>query len=103
MCRKCYFFSRIQSKILKKDLNLEVTNDKIKFLNENVSEAEIENTITSPSERQGDFKLYVLSESPFVTLTSDDNNASLSLMFNFQQTKLNRLLLKLTAKLISLF
>lgn len=65
-------------------------NNQIKFLNENVSEAEIENTITSPSERQGDFKLYVLSESPFVTLTSDDNNASLSFNVQFSTNKIEQ-------------
>ena len=48
------------------------TGNTISFLNDNVSEAEIENTITRPSERNNDFNLFVLSDIPFVTLTSED-------------------------------
>lgn len=44
------------------------------FYNKVTSTANIENTITRPTERGDNFKLYILSESPYISLTSDDNN-----------------------------
>ncbi len=65
-------------------------NNQIRFLNENLPEAEIENTITKPADRQGDFKLFVLSESPYISLTSNDNNATLSLNVEFSTNKIEK-------------
>lgn len=53
--------------------NFKSTNN-VQFLNNAISEAEIENTITIPSQRNDNFNLFVLSSTPYVTFTSDDNN-----------------------------
>ncbi len=50
-------------------------NSTVQFLNNNIDEVEIENTITRPAQRSDNFKLFVLSDSPFISLTSDDNSA----------------------------
>lgn len=63
----------------------------------------IENTITKPTERSDNFKLYVLADSPFISLTSDDNSISLSMQFSTEKIentsdnineKINKLILK---------
>lgn len=63
----------------------------------------IENTITKPSDRSDNFKLYVLADSPFISLTSDDNSISLSMQFSTEKIentsddiseKINKLILK---------
>ncbi len=63
----------------------------------------IENTITRPSERSDNFKLYVLSTSPYITLTSDDNNLNFSMQVSTEKiettsddidNKINQLILK---------
>ena len=64
------------------------TGNTISFFNDNVSEAEIENTITRPTERLGDFNLFVLSDVPFITMTSDDNQTSLTLNVKFSTNKI---------------
>lgn len=77
----------------------------VHFLNNNISEAEIENTIITPEQQNNKFQLFVLSESPYVTLTSSDNNADLTLNVKFStekisntsseiETKINKLILK---------
>lgn len=48
----------------------------------------IENTITRPSERNDNFKLFVLSSKPFITFTSDDNSTSLQLSVKFSTDKI---------------
>lgn len=48
----------------------------------------VENTITRPSERSDNFKLYVLSETPYVTLTSDDSSTSMNLSMHFSTEKI---------------
>jgi len=67
------------------------------------SNTNIENTITRPTERSDNFKLYILSESPFISLTSDDNNVSLSMQFSTEKIEstsdninenINKLILK---------
>ena len=67
------------------------------------SNSNIENTITRPTERSDNFKLYILSESPFISLTSDDNNVSLSMQFSTEKIEttsdsinenINKLILK---------
>ena len=73
------------------------------FISKTISNTNIENTITRPSERTDNFKLYVLSDSPYISLTSDDNSMSLSVQFSTQKIentsddiseKINKLILK---------
>ena len=73
------------------------------FLSKVSSTANIENTITKPTDRTDNFKLYVLSDSPYVTLSSDDNTMSLSVQFSTEKIenvsddineKINKLILK---------
>ena len=59
------------------------TSNNTNFLNENINTLNIENTITKPSERTDNFKLYVLSNKPFISLTSNDNSTSLDINFQF--------------------
>ncbi len=72
------------------------------FLNKMTSSTNIENTITKPSERNDNFKLYNLSSSPYITFVSDDN-VSLSIQFSTDKIettsdeideKINKLILK---------
>lgn len=74
-----------------------------KFLNQVTSTSDIENTITKPSDRTDTFKLYTLSSSPYISLTSDDNNINLSIQFSTEKIestsddideKINKLILK---------
>lgn len=85
------------------NMKIRATGNHIQFLNNNISEAEIENTITIPSERTDNFNLFVLSSTPFVTLTSDDNNLNINVKFSTNQiaetsdeieNKINSLILK---------
>lgn len=73
------------------------------FLSKVSSTANIENTITRPTDRTDNFKLYVLSDSPYITLSSDDNTMSLSVQFSTEKIenvsddineKINKLILK---------
>lgn len=64
------------------------TGNTISFLNDNISEAEVENTITRPSERNNDFNLFVLSDIPFVTLTSEDAPTDFSFYVKFSTNKI---------------
>lgn len=83
---------------------IKTSGNHIQFLNNNVSEAEIENTIKVPSQRTDNFNLFVLSSTPFVTLSSDDNNSlNLNVKFSTNQitetsdeieSKINSLILK---------
>lgn len=84
---------------------IKTIGNQIHFLNNNISEAEIENTITTPSEQHNKFQLYVLSDTPYITLTSDDNKISLDLNVKFStdkiattsneiESKINKLILK---------
>ena len=77
----------------------------VNFLNNTISEVNVENSITTPAERTDTFKLFVLSESPYISLTSDDNSASLNMFVKFStnkieetsdeiDTKINTLILK---------
>lgn len=74
-----------------------------KFISSMATTTNIENTITRPEERTDNFKLYVLSTSPFISLTSDDNNINLSMQFSTEKIetasdnineKINKLILK---------
>lgn len=83
---------------------LNAKNDSIQFINNKIDELEIENTITRPNERTDNFKLYILSESPYVTFSSDDNSTfSMSIKFSTDkieetsseiESKINTLILK---------
>lgn len=81
-----YDFSN--EKNLNKKRSITSTGNTISFLNNNISEVEIENTIVKPSDRTNDFDLFVLSDIPFVTMTSDDNNTSFSLCVKFSTNKI---------------
>ena len=63
----------------------------------------IENTITKPESRTDNFKLYTLSSTPFISLTSDESNVTLSIEFSTEKIettsdeindKINKLILK---------
>ena len=75
------------------------------YLTNTLDNLNVENTITRPSERTDNFKLFVLSSKPFITLTSDDNASSLEFSMSFSTekientsdeicTKINTLILK---------
>lgn len=57
------------------------------FYTKIASDSNIENTITRPSERTDNFKLYILSSSPYISLTSDDNN-NMDLRIHFSTEKI---------------
>lgn len=59
------------------------TSNTTNFLNENASTLDIDNTITRPSERTDNFKLFVLSNKPYISLTSNDNSTSLDISLKF--------------------
>ena len=59
-----------------------------KYISPYTTSTTVENTITRPSERSDNFKLYVLSDTPFVTLTSDDNTTKLNLSMQFSTEKI---------------
>lgn len=74
-----------------------------KLFNSIARNTNIENTITKPSERTDNFKLYILSETPYISLTSTDNSVNLSMQFSTEKIettsediseKINKLILK---------
>lgn len=69
-------------------ISLSAKNSNIELINNKINELEIENTITRPDERTNDFKLFVLSDSPFVALTSEDNNFALNVALKFSTDKI---------------
>lgn len=73
------------------------------YFNKLAKNTNIENTITSPSERTDNFKLFVLSDTPYISLTSSDNGINLSMQFSTEKIentsddiseKINKLILK---------
>lgn len=91
-----------EGKIVETSAKLQSNNH---FLTSNISNVNVENTITRPSERDDSFKLFVLSNKPYVSLTSDDSSASFEFCVKFstdkiQETsdeideKINKLILK---------
>ena len=78
------------------------TGNTISFLNNNISEVEIENTITRPSDRSGDFDLFVLSDIPFVTMTSDDSSADFSICVKFSTNKIEQASTEIDTKINTL-
>ena len=59
------------------------TSNTTSFLNNDAATLNIENTITRPSERSDNFKLFVLSNQPYISLTSNDNSTSLDISLKF--------------------
>lgn len=59
------------------------TSNNTDYLNENISTLELDKAITKPSERSDNFKLFVLSNRPYISLTSEDNSASLDINLRF--------------------
>ena len=58
------------------------------YLTKTLEELEQENPITLPNERTDNFQLFVLSQTPYILLTTNDNNASLSMQLNFSTEKI---------------
>ncbi len=58
------------------------------YISSTLDNLNVENTITRPSERTDNFKLFVLSSRPFITLTSDDNASSLEFSMSFSTEKI---------------
>ncbi len=77
-------------------------NSTVQFLNNNIDEVEIENTITRPAQRSDNFKLFVLSDSPFISLTSDDNSASLNMSIKFSTNKIENTSTEIESKINTL-
>lgn len=77
-------------------------NGSVQFLNNKIDEVEIENTITRPENRNDNFKLFVLSESPFVTISSDDNQASLNMSIKFSTNKIEETSTEIESKINTL-
>ena len=63
-------------------------NSQIEFLNNEINELEIENTITRPDEHDDNFKLFVLSESPYIALSSNNNIEKINLSIKFSTDKI---------------
>lgn len=82
-------------------MQIKTNGNHIQFLNNNISEAEIENTITIPSERTDNFNLFVLSSTPFVTFTSDDNE-SLNINVKFSTDQIEETSDEIESKINSL-
>ena len=59
-----------------------------RYLSPIATTLDIENTITRPTERTDNFKLYVLSETPYVTLTSNDSQNNLNINMQFSTEKI---------------
>ena len=59
------------------------TSNNTDYLNENIKTLELDSAITKPSERSDNFNLFVLSNKPYISLTSQDNSASLDISFKF--------------------
>ncbi len=79
-----------------------LANSNEKFLNESATNSYLENTITKPQERSDNFKLFVLSESPFITLTSNDNDANLNLNVKFSTNKIETTSTEIESKINTL-
>lgn len=64
------------------------SNNEPRYISETARTLNIENTITRPTERTDNFKLFVLSDMPYVSLTSDNNTANLNLSMQFSTEKI---------------
>ena len=66
------------------------TSNTTKFINDNATTLDIDNTITRPSERSDNFKLFVLSNKPYISLTSNDNSTSLDISLKFSTDQIEQ-------------
>ncbi len=66
--------------------NLNNNTQKIQFLNNQISEAEIENSITLPTQNGENFNLFVLSSTPYVTFSSNDNSIGINVRFTTESS-----------------
>lgn len=79
-----------------------LSNNNDQFLNKTATSSYLESTITKPQERTDNFKLFVLSESPFITLTSNDNNANLNFSVKFSTNKIEETSTEIESKINTL-
>lgn len=79
-----------------------LNNNNDQFLNKTATSSYLESTITKPQERTDNFKLFVLSESPFITLTSNDNNANLNFSVKFSTNKIEETSTEIESKINTL-
>lgn len=81
------------------------------YLTKTLEEIGADNDITLPNSRTDNFKLFVLADKPFITLSSSDDNLSLNMQLHFStnkiedtseeiNTKINNLILKRSILLI---
>jgi len=59
------------------------------YLTQTLEELNADNAITLPSERTDNFKLFVLSNEPFISFTSSDNTATVNMQLNFSTAKIS--------------
>lgn len=78
---------------------IKTEGNQTQFFNNQISELEIENTITRPEERDDNFKLFVLSESPYISLTSDDNVANMNINIKFSTDKIEKVSDSISSKI----
>lgn len=71
-----------------KSNNFQMNGNQLKYINNTVSNLDIENTITRPDERTDNFKLFVLSEAPYIAFSSDDNSKTLNMNIKFSTNKI---------------
>lgn len=75
-------------KIVETSSNASISNSQSKYLNKNLSQLNVENTITRPVDRSDNFSLFVLSESPYISISSEDNAQTLNLNMKFSTNKI---------------
>lgn len=71
-----------------KSNNFQMNGNQLKYINNTISNLDIENTITRPDERTDNFKLFVLSEAPYIAFSSDDNSKTLYMNIKFSTNKI---------------
>ncbi len=59
------------------------------YLNKTFDNITLASDIVSPTSREDNFKLFVLSESPFISLTSNDENIAFNIQLNFSTNKIS--------------
>ena len=67
----------------KKDAVISTTNN-LPYLNDNISTLELEDSLTNKVD--SDYKIFVLSESPYITMTSDNDNTKFFINFKFKSS-----------------
>ncbi len=59
------------------------------YLTKTLEELNVENSITKPTERTDNFKLFTLTDSPFISFTSDGESGSFNMQINFSTGKIS--------------